>query len=89
MLVSHNINVTLIPLQVVGMSWIECPGGAYNLKASTSKVSKAQLEFDIQCVLVLRIYAITNTFQPQGYYSPPCGRRVAEDGAIAYTVFRY
>lgn len=32
------------------MSWIECPGGAYNLKASANKVSKAQLEFDIQCV---------------------------------------
>lgn len=38
------------PPKVVGMSWIECPGGAYNLKQSASKVSKAQLEFDIQCV---------------------------------------
>ncbi|TIC02451.1 ARM repeat-containing protein [Wallemia mellicola] len=37
----------MIDKKVVGMSWIECPGGAYNLKASTSKVSKAQLEFDI------------------------------------------
>ncbi|TIB12090.1 hypothetical protein E3P89_01776 [Wallemia ichthyophaga] len=37
----------MIDKKVVGMSWIECPGGAYNLKQSASKVSKAQLEFDI------------------------------------------
>lgn len=44
---SINIPIVLTTIQVVGMSWIECPGGAYNLKPSANRVSKAQFEFDI------------------------------------------